>query len=369
VILLTILAIAGGYQISALIACLKRLTFREPSSKFTPGVSILKPIRGADPSFYEAIRSHALLDYPEFEILFGVRGRDDTAVPHIERLIAEFPQRDIRIVDVTTDAPNGKVGSMIDLARHARHPILLVNDSDIKVEPDYLRKVVAPLARPDVGLVTCLYRAIGSSLAGRFEALGVDTDFAPSTLVAPLVGIDEFALGSTLAVRREDLQRIGGFESIAEYIADDYQLGHRIHALGLKCYLAEPVVETHLGAATFQDAWQHQVRWARTIRACRGGGYLGLPVTFAGLWVVIGLAAGATLPAFALLAARMLLALVASLFVLRAATDRWMLLFVPLRDVWSAAVWVAGLAGRHVYWRDFSMELSPDGRIVRSHRR
>jgi len=369
VILLVVLAIAGGYQLFALLACLKRLTFRERPSSFTPGVSILKPIRGADPAFFEAIRSHALIDYPEFEILFGIRDRaTDTAVPHIERLIREFPLVSIRIVDVTTETLNGKVGSMIDLARVARYPMLLVNDSDIRVDPDYLRKVMAPLERTDVGLVTCLYRATGWSFAGKFEAIGVDTDFAPSTLVAPFVGIDEFAFGSTLAVRRKDLDRIGGFHSIADYIADDYQLGHRIHALGLKCYLSESVVETHLGAATFLDAWQHQVRWARTIRACRGGGYMGLPVTFASVWVVLGMAAGSIAPALSVLAVRMLLALVSSLLVLRARRDTWMLAFVPLRDLWSAAVWVAGLMDRKVYWRDFTMELAPDGKIVRSER-
>ena len=368
-ILLIILGIAGGYQLFALLACLKRMTFRERPSSFTPGVSILKPILGADPAFFEAIRSHALIDYPRFEILFGIRERaTDTAVPHIERLIREFPGVSIRIVDVTTETPNGKVGSMIDLAHAARYPMLLVNDSDISVDPDYLRKVIAPLERENIGLVTCLYRATGSSFAGKFEAIGVDTEFAPSTLVAPFVGIDEFALGSTLAVRRVDLDRIGGFQAIAEYIADDYQLGHKIHALGLKCYLAESVVETHLGAATFLDAWQHQVRWARTIRACRGGGYMGLPVTFATVWVLVGLGAGLIVPALAVLAARMLLALVSSLFVLRAKSDRWMLLFVPLRDLWSAAVWVAGLMDRKVYWRDFTMELAPDGKIIRSER-
>ena len=368
VILLALLAVAGGYQIFALIACLKRLFFRERLTGFMPGISILKPIRGADPAFYEAIRSHAQLDYPDFEILFGISDANDAAVPHIERLIAEFPQRNIRMITVTTVTPNGKVGSMIDLAREARFAILLVNDSDIKVEMDYLQKVAAPLERPDVGLVTCLYRATGSCFAGRFEGLGIDTDFAPSTLVAPFVGIDEFALGSTLAFRRADLERIGGFAAIADYIADDYQLGHKIHALGLKCYLAEPVVETYLGATGFVEAWQHQVRWARTIRACRRSGYMGLPVTFATVWVVVGLALGATMPALALLAARYALALVASLLVLGVKRDRWMLFLVPLRDLWGAAVWVAGLAGRKVYWRDFVLELSPDGRIVRSGR-
>src|SRR5439155_14575100 len=130
----------------------------------------------------------------------------------------------------------------IDLARVARYPILIVNDADIQVPRDYLAHVTGPLRDPKIGLVTCLYRARGESTAGRFEALGVATDFAPSALVARLVAVDEFAFGSTLAFRRADLERIGGFEAIAPYIADDYQLGHKLHALGLKCTLADIVV-------------------------------------------------------------------------------------------------------------------------------
>jgi ceramide glucosyltransferase len=363
-----LLIVPGGYQLFALTACIKRLFFREKPSTFTPGISILKPIRGADPAFYEAIQSHADVHYPtaSFEILFGVREMTDPAVPHIRKLIAQYPDRHIKLIQVESTMPNGKVAALVDLYRQSTHPVILINDSDIRVPADYLRKVAAPLERPNIGLVTCLYRAAGASFAGWFEGVGIDTDFAPSTLVAPFVGIDEFALGSTIAVRRTDIERIGGLAVLGDYIADDYQLGHRIHGLGLKCYLAEPVVETHLGAETMTDAWQHQVRWARTIRACRGDGYVGLPVTFASFWALVALAAGFTWTAAAILAARMLMALTASLFVLKARTGLWAILLVPLRDLWSCAVWIAGLSGRKVYWRDFAMELDPGGKIVRT---
>lgn len=362
-----LLAVPAAYQVFAILAALRRLFFREKLNGFTPGVSFLKPVRGADPYFYEAIESHARLSYAgDFEILFGVLNPDDSAIPHIERLIAEYPDRRIRLVRTHTVRPNGKVGVLIDLYREASHPIVVINDSDIRVRPDYLTKVVAPLEDSRIGLVTCLYRAEGASFAGWFEGLGVDTDFAPSTLVAQFVGVDEFALGSTLAMRRQDVDRIGGLEPISSYIADDYQLGHRIHKLGLKCHLAEPTVDTHLGAETFADAWQHQVRWARTIRACRGGGYMGLPVTFATLWALVAILTGHLSAGLALLAVRMLLAVISSVFVLRARTGLAMLLLVPLRDLWAVAVWVAGLGGRRVYWRDFAMELDGQGRIVQS---
>src|ERR1019366_7170963 len=192
-------------------------------------------------------------------LLCGVASLDDPAVA----VIRKFPKA--RLVVCSTVTPNSKVGVLIDLVKAARRDIIIVNDSDICVPPDYLARVTTPLADPKVGLVTCLYRAVGDSFAARFEALGVATDFAPSARVARFVGVDEFAMGSTLAFRRADLEKIGGFESCSDYLADDYQLGHRLHALGLKCVLSDVIVETHLGG-NWHDVWQHQVRWARTIR-------------------------------------------------------------------------------------------------------
>src|SRR5262249_15657735 len=149
----------------------------------------------------------------------------------------------------------------------------------------YLARVTPPLSDPGVGLVTCLYRAEGDTLAARFEGLGVATEFAPSALVARLAGVDEFALGSTLALRKVDLERVGGFQAIADYLADDYQLGRRLRGLGLKCVLPDMVVDTHLSGG-WRSVWRHQVRWARTIRVSKFWGYVGLPVTFATLWAV-----------------------------------------------------------------------------------
>ena len=204
-------AAAASYQVLAIVAAIIFLRRRDPKPTVFPPVSILKPVHGRDERFYDTIRSHAVIDYPEFEILFGVRNPDDDAVAEIERLRAEFPQVQIRVIHSTTQAPNGKAGVLRDLAAAARHPVLVVNDSDILVAPDYLRKVVAPLENTRIGLVTCLYRATAGSAPAQWEALGISTDFAPSALVAPFVGVKEFGLGSTLVFREEDLRGIGGF--------------------------------------------------------------------------------------------------------------------------------------------------------------
>ena len=227
--------------------------------------------------------------------------------------------------------------------------------------PDYLARVTAPLDDPKVGLVTCLYRAVGDTFAARFEALGVATDFAPSALVARMVGVDEFAMGSTLAFRRADLEKIGGFESFAAYLADDYQLGHRLHALGLKCVLSDVVVETHLGG-TWCDVWRHQVRWARTIRVSKFWGYLGLPITYATLWAVVAAALGMWKIAIAILLIRMLMAIEAGWFKMRSPDVLRLVYLIPLRDLFGVAVWVAGLFGNTVVWRGRKLHLDREGR-------
>jgi ceramide glucosyltransferase len=363
-IVILVLAIAAGvYQLLAIIAVLRR---KPQSLTPNPGpVSILKPVYGRDPGFYQAIRTHAAQQYPEFEILFGIRREDDPARAEVERLIAEFPAVRIRLVLCTTPAPNMKVGSLIDLAREARHPILIVNDSDISVPADYIRDVTAPLADLGIGLVTCLYRAEAHDWPSRFEALAIATDFAPSTLVARLFGVSEFGLGSTLAFRRTDLERIGGFRAIGDYIADDYQLGRKLHALGLRNIISEVVVSTRLASGSWLGAWRHQVRWARTIRLSGGGaGYVGLPITYASLWVAITALLGLWWIALPLLALRIAMALICGWLALGSA-DVWKYCYaIPLRDLAGVAIWAAGLFGHTVIWRDRRLILDSQGRIV-----
>jgi ceramide glucosyltransferase len=362
-----IIAVASGaalYQLLAVAAVLCHRPQPPTPNHQTPPVSILKPVYGRDAGFYEAIRSHALQQYPEFEILFGIRRANDPARQDIERLIGEFPALPIRLVLCSTLAPNLKVGSLIDLAREARHPMLIVNDSDISLPAGYIRNVTGPLADRGVGLVTCLYRAEAHDWPSRFEALAIATDFAPSTLVAQLFGVSNFGLGSTLAFRRADLDRIGGFHAIADYIADDYQLGHTLHALGLRNVISEVVVSTRLSSGSWLGAWRHQVRWARTIRLSGGAGYLGLPITYASLWVAIAALVGLWWIALPLLAIRLAMAITCGWFLLGSA-DVWKYCYaIPVRDLCGVAVWAAGLLGHTVVWRDQRLTLDTEGRIV-----
>ena len=363
ILVLLLAAAAAAYQLIALAAALRHLVKRDPVPSALPPISVLKPIRGLDPHFREAIRSHAVLDYPEYEVLFGVSDPSDPAVPEIRMLIEAFPERGLRLIQVSTPAANGKVGALIDLAREARYPLLLVNDSDIHVPPDYLRRIVGPLEDPSVGMVTCLYRARSDHWPGRWEALGIATDFAPSVLVAPMVGVREFGLGSTMLFRATDLGAIGGFEALADYIADDYQLARRITELGRRVVLSRLAVETCIAGRTWREVWRRQVRWARTIRVSRGA-YLGLPLSNASLWSLVAFATGAWWAALPLVALRILVGLVVGAGILGSREAERHFYLMPLRDLWGFGVWLCGLAGNTVEWRGARLRFSRDGRIV-----
>jgi ceramide glucosyltransferase len=337
-----------------------------------PSISILKPLKGTDPEIYESFRSHCLQDYPEYEIIFGVSDPNDAAIASVRALQREFPDRRIQLVVCEKLlGANVKVSNLAQMLAEARYDYLIVNDSDIRVEPDYLRRVTAPLTDPQVGMVTCLYRGVaGSTLGSRLEALGIGTDFCPSVLAARQLerGI-RFGLGSTLAFRRADLEKIGGFNSLADYLADDYELGKRIAGLGLTVKLSDVVVETYLPPYRLREFFAHQLRWARGVRDARAGGYLGLVFTFGFLWALLALTASSgAFWAWSALAVTLLLRFAVALVVGRSVLkdcrimkNAWL---IPLRDLLAVAVWIASLGGHTVTWRGERFHLK-DGKLSR----
>jgi ceramide glucosyltransferase len=360
-------ALAGTYYLLALVTVLLKGRKWRPASSGesvpASGVSVLKPIYGWDPRLALAIASHARQKYPNFELLLGVRDSDTKAIEEIRRAQHEFPSCAIRIVPVRTTLPNGKVGSLSDLAAAAKYPVLVINDADICVDADYLRRVVEALHDPGVGLVTALYRATANSFPARFEALGVATEFVPSVLVARLLGVAEFALGSTMALRAADLARIGGFAAIGDFLADDYQLGAEITRLGLHVAFADTVVETTLGSGNWAKVWRHQVRWSRTVRVSRTSGYYGYVVTQATFWALVAAAAGFWELAAAVVGVRIAAGVAAAGTAVqdRASLALWWL--IPVSDLFKFAVWIAGSVGNTVEWHGMRLRLSPDGRI------
>ncbi len=337
-----------------------------------PPVSILKPLKGTDPDIYESFRSHCLQDYPEYEIIFGVSDPDDPAVASVQQLQREFPDHAIRLV-VSPDklGANVKVSNLEQMLHAARNQHLVVNDSDIRVEPNYLRRVIAPLADERVGMVTCLYRGVAApTLGSQLESLGISTDFCAGVLVArQLEGGLRFGLGSTLAFRRTDLERIGGFRSIVDFLADDYELGRRIADLGLQVVLSDVVVETHLPAYDVRGFLAHQLRWARSVRDSRTRGYIGLASTYGLMWALLALIASHAAPwSWAVLGATALLRLAVALTVGKFVLKDWRLLqhlwLLPVRDLVAVAVWIASFAGHTVSWRGDRFVLK-NGRLIR----
>jgi ceramide glucosyltransferase len=325
----------------------------------SPPVSILKPLKGADPEIYESFRSHCLQDYPEYEIIFGVNDPNDTAIESVKKLQREFPDRGIQLlVCQKILGANVKVSNLAQMLAEARHDYLIVNDSDIRVESNYLSRVTAPLTDPHVGMVTCLYRGVAAATLGsRLEGLGISTDFCPGVLAArQLEGGIRFGLGSTLAFRRAELEKIGGFASFVDYLADDYELGKRIAGLGLAVKLSDVVVETYLPSYRLREFFAHQLRWARGVRDARAAGYMGLIFTFGIMWSLLALAASrAALWACGALAITLFLRLAVALFVGRGVLRDHQILkyawLIPVRDLFAAAIWLMSLRGHIVTWR------------------
>jgi ceramide glucosyltransferase len=287
-------------------------------------------------------------------------------VPAVERLINEFPAASVKLVVCPqVSGSNLKVSNLLQMLPMARHEYFVVNDSDIAVPSDYLRKVMAPLAIVSVGIVTCLYRGIaGKTLGSRLESLGISSDFIPGVLCArQLENGLHFAMGSTLAFRRCTLEIIGGLEAVADYLADDYELGRRITEAGLQVQLADCIVEHYLPEFSLTAFFEHQLRWARTIRSSRPAGYAGLILTYAIPWSLLSLIVSGGVTWTWLLLSTALLLRFAVLWayervVLRDKQVRRHWLLLPLRDCLAVLTWAACYMGRQVVWRGKKFELA-----------
>jgi ceramide glucosyltransferase len=373
-------AISGiGYCFLSLWSAVRFLRTRESAKSLhsmhqpaMPPVSVLKPLKGIDPEIYDSLRSHCLQNYPEYEIIFGVSDFDDAAIEIVHRLQKEFPERAIQLLVCEKNlGTNPKVSNLAQMLPAARHDYLVINDSDIRVQPNYLSTVMPPLNDGAVGVVTCLYCGIAAPTMGsRMESLGISTDFFAGVLVAHYLerGL-QFGFGSTLAFRRRDLEAIGGFQSIVDYLADDYELASRIAARGLRVHISDLVVQTFLPSYSLRRFFDHQLRWGRGVRECRPFGYAGLLFTFAIPWAIATVAVFRG-PAWAwelLLAALVVRLAVAWTVGCRVLRDsqvlRWFWL-IPVRDLIAPLVWLASFASRKVVWRGDQFFLR-NGKLVR----
>lgn len=371
-LLVGLLCVASFFSLFTIYAAWRVSRVRPRRVEALPPVSLFKPLKGAPADLYDSLASFCRIDYPTFQILCGVHDADDPAIAIVHRLQRDFPERDIvLVVDSVTIGSNAKVSTLHHLERIAKHDIFIVSDSDVRVETDYLRAIVPFFDGPEVGLVTCPYQgATTTPLPSLLESLLINTVFAPLVLVASQVEKTTYAFGATMAVTRHCVEQIGGFAALADYLADDYYLGQLVTQAGYEARIIPYVVETQPGVTTFRELFHHQVRWVRTQRTCRAGGYFGTVVTYGTVWALVGLATFWSSPlihvlAWTALSLRLLSASLIHTFFLRPALPLRLLWLVPFTDLLSFLVWGVGMGGDTVRWSEYSFRVLADGKMVR----
>jgi ceramide glucosyltransferase len=322
-----------------------------------PAMTILKPLHGLDVGLYENLESLCRQQYVTFQIICGVADSNDPAAAVVRRLQRDYPAVDLElVVDGRIYGANHKVSNLINMQRRATHDVLVIADSDIRVGPRYLRHLAAELEDPKVGLATCLYRAVNRGATPTLvESLFINTDFTPLVMVARIVEKSTYAFGATIAIRRNVLEEIGGFAALANCLADDYQLGNRVTARGYKLALCREVVDTVLSLGSWRHLFDHQLRWARTYRICRPGGYFASILTYGTFWAFVNLLAHGFSPLSCLasgvvISVRYAAALGIAWRHLKSDTTAAQMLWVPAKDLLATLVWFLAFAGDTVEW-------------------
>jgi ceramide glucosyltransferase len=366
---LVTLVVAGSlvYCVLTIAAAVRYRAVRPPPLRHGAAISILKPLDGTDDGLEENLRTFFDQEYHDFEILFAVRNPDDPAIAVVERLRARYKSVPSRLI-VTGEPPypNAKVYSLDRMLAAARHSLLIMSDSDIRVTPDMLSVIAAEFQDPNLGLATCPYRAVpGRSFWNTLEAVGLNTEFIGGVLVARMLDGMKFALGPTIAARRATLEGIGGFDAVKDFLAEDFVMGNLAAARGDGVILSSYVIEHHIGAQPLAANLRHRLRWNRSTRRSRPAGYVGqvftnpLPLALL-LWAVKPEwwpAAAATV------LLRAAAGLATARYVLRDPLTARLFFLVPLQDMLSFAMWLAGFFGNTILWRGRKYYLQADGRF------
>ena len=364
------LGLAAGYALVTVVAVLVWRMQRRPSkARSMPPVTVLKPLCGAEPGLHEHLRSFCRQDYPEFQLVFGVRDAADPACAVVKRLAAEFPSIPIELViNPQLHGNNLKISNLINMLPYASHDMLVMADSDAFVGPDYLATVTAPLLDHAVGLVTCIYRGTPTTgIWSRLGAMYINEWYVPSVLLAWLFGHQGYVSGQTVCLRRDTLHAIGGLRELANHLADDHRLGELVRGLGLRIVLSPYVVDGEHHEPNFNSLTRHELRWMRTIRVLRPRSFRLMFLTFSLPLAVFGIAAAgpesSSMTAWVLFGitvlARLVLHFVHRLRDERAPmSDLWLL---PARDLLICWVWCRSFFTSHVTWRGNEFDVDADG--------
>jgi ceramide glucosyltransferase len=371
----TLLAAAAAHAMLSVLAVFAWSRVRaEPPRPPAAPTTVLQPLCGAEPRLYENLRSMCRQDHPQFQILYGVRDANDPALAVVERLSAEFPSLPIEVVvDPRLHGANLKISNLINMVPRARYDVLVMVDSDVWVELDYLAHVTAPLRSADIGLVTCLYRDVPTARVwSRLGAMYINEWYMPSVLLAHLFGFRGYASGQTVCIRRETLEAIGGLPALANHLADDYRMGQLVRALGQRIFLSHYWVNAEHDEADARSLIRHELRWMKTIRVLRPSGFRMLFLSFSVPLAIIGIvlaSAGSPIPAIGWVligttaAARLILHFRDRLASKRPLlADLWLL---PIRDLLLCCVWCGGFFASRLSWRGSKFAVDADGIMYR----
>ena len=362
---------AIGYYSYAIYSAHKFFSqFESINTHFQPSVSILKPVCGCDRYAYENLSSFCVQKYSNYQIIFAVHDSADSGIAVIRQIMRDFPEIDIQLVisDRAVGA-NRKVNNLANAFTKAAYDVVVLADNDVRVEPNYLQQVIQPLSRPNVGVVTCLYRSITEGWLTGLEALSSATEFLPGVLVSNQLEGIKFAMGQTIVLRRSVLDKIGGFAAIADYLADDFQLGHLPTQVGSQVVLSHHLVDHVMATSMIMGALQRQLRWMVGIRVSRPWGYLGLIFTHGTVaslffwfitqgsllgWIVLGIT----------WVSRLTMAWFIGLHCIGDPVAKKLLWLVPLRDLISFTLWCYGFWGDTIKWRDQQFKLTRTGKLI-----
>jgi ceramide glucosyltransferase len=367
--LLSLMLLLWQWWVARLFPLHQRVEVRSQTSPLT----LLKPLKGCDQTTEKCLRTWFAQQYGgQIQILFGVSSADDPVCDVVRKLLREFPNVDAQLIVCGHPiGANAKVSKLAELFGSAKHELIIISDADVLIPPDLLSNLVAPFDQPNTGLVNCFYEfANPDTFAMHWEAVAINCDFWSQVLQSRSLKPPDFALGAVMAVRRHDLESIGGFKTMVDCLADDYQLGNRISRLGRDIVLSPIVVQCWSNPMTWMQVWKHQLRWGRTIRVCQPLPYFFSILSNPTLWPVLWMAIKPSLGSIAFCA----VALLARVFVsidlqtrLTRASIHPSKCWVPLlKDILQSAIWFAAFAGNRIEWRGTRMRLRPDGTLVKA---
>lgn len=368
--------IGGSVYVILCLLAVQYLRIRRPyptlySFSRWPPVTILKPVCGLEKNQKANLRSACLQDYPEYQVVFSVQDRNDPSIPLLKEIQQEFgPERVSVAIENHQAGPNGKINNLLGALPHARYDILVISDSDVRLKADYLRAIVAPLADPEVGCVCTLYKAtLAERWFEKMELLTFNADFIPSVIFAHVTGASNFCLGPSMALRRSSLEEIGGLETLADYLVEDYEIGRRIWSSGKRVAIVPYFIDIVVDLSNPSQWWQHLVYWDQNTRAARPGGFfasiLTRSVPFAFLFAVLHLGDRVGLAVLGgALGLRMLTAAAILGWGFQDREGLRSVALLPLRDVVALVSWLLAFTKRTVIWRGSEFTLTRDGRLL-----